>query len=95
MQKLSVARAVTLAEDQDGGRDYRSKQSKKDQEHKTSLHMDYMYYLKALAKPMDQVFACVFPEIKKFTEEQVKIRKQHMKIHAQLKSLFSPDFEFE
>ena len=64
-------------------------------EHKTSLHMDYMYYLKALAKPMDQVFACVFPEIKKFTEEQVKIRKQHMKIHAQLKSLFSPDFEFE
>ena len=37
VQKLSVARAATLAEDQDGGRDYRSKQSKKDQDHKTSL----------------------------------------------------------
>jgi ribonuclease HI len=62
-------------------------------EHSHSLKLDYMYYLKALANPLDQVLECTVGE-KDFT---FKIYKQQIlkeKVLIQLKEKFRPKIFF-
>lgn len=59
------------------------------------LLVDFMYYLKALVNPMDQVFACVFKDVKDFTKQQYKFRMNKLKVINQMKELFSPKIIYE
>ena len=61
--------------------------------HTSSLSLDHMYYLKALANPLDQVLSCVF-NIKDFTLTQYKQGVLKRKMLEQLKKLFSPKLIF-
>lgn len=65
-------------------------------EHSRVLKIDLMYYLKALAKPLDQVFDCTVGKeegksfAKKFCDEQLKLRIVKMKMLEELKKVFTP-----
>jgi DNA polymerase elongation subunit (family B) len=63
-------------------------------DHSTVLSIDFMYYLKALVIPLDQVFACVFKDAKEFTKQQYKFRMNKIKMLIQLKQLFAPKLLF-
>jgi len=63
-------------------------------EHSQTLQIDHMYYLKALANPLDQVLECTIGE-KDFT---FKIYKQQLvkeKVLTELKEKFRPKLSFE
>ena len=62
--------------------------------HASSLDIDYMYYLKALANPLDQVLSCVFGQ-SNLILQQYKQQLAKRKVMSQLNSLFSPDINFE
>ena len=61
--------------------------------HSRSLELDYLYYLKQLSNPLDQVLDIMF-EDKEFTLKQYKVRLQFEKVLAQLRSLFFPRLAF-
>ena len=64
------------------------------------LNLDFMYYLKALAKPLDQVFECTVGKeegkgfAEKFCDEQMKLRLLKIKMLDELKRVFSPKLVF-
>lgn len=62
--------------------------------HVGSIIIDHMYYLKALANPLDQVLACVFGS-SNLILQQYKIALQKKKVLKQLKSLFVPEILFD
>jgi DNA polymerase elongation subunit (family B) len=62
-------------------------------EHTSSLVLDHMYYLKALANPLDQVFSCVF-NIQDFTLNQYKQGILKRKMIEELKNIFRPRLIF-
>jgi len=53
------------------------------------LKIDYMYYLKLLSVPLDQVFRVVYG-MNDFVLNQYKYRLKLMKVHEELLSLFTP-----
>jgi DNA polymerase elongation subunit (family B) len=67
--------------------------------HSASLQLDYLYYLKQLTNPMDQVLDVIYggePGFKKgFMLEQYKARLQKKKILDQVCALVSPKLNFE
>lgn len=55
------------------------------------IKIDYYYYLKALANPLDQVLSVAYPEISDFVLNQYKFRwKIRHKVLEELKELFKP-----
>ena len=59
--------------------------------HKEVLKIDYMYYLKLLTLPLDQLLASVYKEEKEFVTNQYKFRsKIRAKVIEELKELFNP-----
>lgn len=62
--------------------------------HVGSIQIDYMYYLKALANPLDQVLQCVFGA-DDLILKQYKQGIAKRKILTQLKTLFEPAIIFE
>lgn len=73
--------------------------------HRASLEIDYLYYLKQLATPLDQVLDVIFgkgdtyilgyPFPKGFTTQQYDLRaKTRPKLMAQLTGLFTPKIKF-
>jgi DNA polymerase elongation subunit (family B) len=69
-------------------------------EHNQILKFDFMYYLKALAKPLDQVLECTVGKeegkgfAKKFCDQQMKFRMNKIKMLEELKKVFSPKLNF-
>lgn len=64
--------------------------------HSDILKLDYLYYIKALSNPLDQVLSVAFKDIKDFVLEQYNFRfKVRGKVLIQLKELFSPKLSFE
>jgi DNA polymerase elongation subunit (family B) len=60
------------------------------------LKLDYLYYLKQLVNPLDQILDIVFHEGKKgFTMTQYKLHLQKKKTLTELKRLFLPRLVFE
>ena len=60
------------------------------------LKLDYMYYIKALSNPLDQVLSVAFKDVKDFVLEQYNFRyKVRSKVLYELKSMFSPTLTFE
>lgn len=58
--------------------------------HKDVLNIDYLYYIKALANPLDQVLSVAFPELKDFVLDQYNFRyKVRSKVIKELKEVFS------
>jgi DNA polymerase elongation subunit (family B) len=63
--------------------------------HKDVLGIDYMYYIKALANPLDQVLTVAFKDVKDFVLEQYNYRyKVRGKMLKDLSGVFSPDVSF-
>jgi len=67
--------------------------------HRDVIRIDYMYYLKALVNPLDQVLDVAFKDDKRFksgfTMSQYKYRwKLHTKLMQKIKSLGNPKLEF-
>lgn len=67
--------------------------------HKDVIQIDYLYYLKALANPLDQVLNVAFKKDKKwnsdFILEQYKYRsKTRMNVMKELKQMFKPQLLF-
>lgn len=62
--------------------------------HAGSIVIDHMYYLKALANPLDQVLECVFGS-NNIILQQYKIALQKKKVLKELKSIFTPQIIFE
>ena len=62
--------------------------------HVGSVQLDYMYYLKALSNPLDQVLQCVFGA-NDLILKQYKQGLAKRKMLTQLKSLFEPAIIFE
>lgn len=59
--------------------------------HRDIIKIDYYYYLKALANPIDQVISVAYPEISDFVLNQYKFRwKIRHKVLEELKELFKP-----
>jgi DNA polymerase elongation subunit (family B) len=58
--------------------------------HSDVLQIDYLYYLKALSNPMDQVLNIICKNTRNFVYEQYKYRLHRVKLLAELKSLFNP-----
>jgi DNA polymerase elongation subunit (family B) len=56
------------------------------------LRLDYMYYLKLLSIPLDQVFRVVYG-INDFVLNQYKYRLKLMKVHEELLNLFRPKIQ--
>jgi len=56
------------------------------------LRLDYMYYLKLLAVPLDQVFRVVYG-MNDYVLNQYKYRLKIMKVHEELLSLFRPKIQ--
>jgi DNA polymerase elongation subunit (family B) len=64
--------------------------------HSDVLRLDYMYYIKALSNPLDQVLSVAFTDIKDFVLNQYNFRfKVRSKVLNELTSLFSPKLEFK
>jgi len=64
--------------------------------HKDIIKIDYFYYLKALANPMDQLLEGAFTDIKDFMLSQYNFRyKVRNKLLTELKSLSTPVLQFE
>ena len=61
--------------------------------HKDILKIDFTYYLKLLANPLDQVFKVAFKQ-NDFILKQYKYRIQKMKVQDELKELFNPKIVF-
>ena len=64
------------------------------------VKIDYLYYLKALVNPLDQVLDVAFGEDKKYKKgmvmDQYKFRwKIRAKLLEELKDLFRPKLKFE
>lgn len=57
--------------------------------HSSVLKIDYLYYLKQMIIPFDQIFTIMFND-KDFALKQYKYRLQKMKMTEQLKSVFEP-----
>jgi len=62
--------------------------------HKKVLNIDYMYYMKLLTNPMDQVFYVAFKE-KKFMTSLLKYRLERNKMFNGYKKLLEPKLVFE
>lgn len=62
--------------------------------HRTVLKIDYLYYLKQLANPLDQVLNIIF-ETKDFTLSQYKLRVQKQKVMDSIKKIFEPEIIFK
>lgn len=58
--------------------------------HSSTLKLDYLYYLKQLSNPLDQVLNVLYKDIKDFTLQQYKLRLQKTKILEELLSIFNP-----
>lgn len=59
------------------------------------LSLDYFYYIKALANPLDQVLSVAFPELKDFVYNMyIHIYKRRYKLHRELKQMFSTIVKF-
>ena len=66
------------------------------EKHKDVLKIDYLYYIKALANPLDQVLSVAFKDLKDFVLEQYNFRyKSRLKTMNELKDLFSVKIKFE
>ena len=67
--------------------------------HSGILKIDFMYYLKLLVNPVDEILNVAFQDNvkfkKNFIEEQYKIRKNRVKLLEDLKSLFEPKLKFK
>lgn len=61
--------------------------------HSDILKIDYLYYLKLLTNPMDQVLVTCF-KTKDFVLQQYKFRLLRLKVLEQLKKLFNPSLDF-
>jgi DNA polymerase elongation subunit (family B) len=61
--------------------------------HRDVLKIDFMYYLKLLTNPMDQVLITAYKE-KDFTLKQYKFRIQRCKVLEELRNLFRPKLKF-
>jgi intein/homing endonuclease len=66
--------------------------------HSDILKIDFMYYLKLLINPLDEVLNIVYkddPKFKKdFIAEQYKIRNNRIKVLNDVKGLFEPKIQF-
>ena len=63
--------------------------------HKYAIKIDYFYYLKALANPLDQVLSVAFPGVVEFVLEQYKFRyKVRRCLLNELTDLFTPKLKF-
>lgn len=62
-------------------------------EHKDVLKLDFLYYLKLLATPLDQIIETAF-KIKNFTLGQYNIRLARKKVHDELLNLYRPRIKF-
>jgi DNA polymerase elongation subunit (family B) len=63
--------------------------------HSTILKLDYFYYLKALANPLDQVLSVAYPGLVDFVLEQYKFRyKVRRNLLNELTELFTPKLKF-
>ena len=63
--------------------------------HSTILKIDYFYYLKALANPMDQVLSVAYPGVVDFVLDQYKFRyKIRRNLLNELTELFTPKLKF-
>lgn len=63
--------------------------------HSTILKIDYFYYLKALANPMDQVLSVAYPGVVDFVLDQYKFRyKIRRNLLNELTDLFAPKLKF-
>ena len=63
--------------------------------HKSVIKIDYFYYLKALANPLDQVLSVAFPGVNEFVLNQYKFRyKARRNLLNELTDLFSPKLTF-
>ena len=62
-------------------------------QHKSVLRLDFLYYLKLLTNPLDQVLLTSF-KIKDFTLNQYKIRLQYKKVLDEIIIIFTPKIEF-
>ena len=66
--------------------------------HSDILKIDFMYYLKLLINPLDEVLNIVYkddPKFKKdFIAEQYKIRNNRIKVLNDIKGLFEPKIQF-
>lgn len=64
-------------------------------EHNETLEIDFLYYLKALANPLDQVLECTVGALgKDFTYKLYKQQLVKQAVLAQLQSLFRPKLRF-
>ena len=64
--------------------------------HNDIIKIDYFYYLKALANPLDQILSVAFPEISDFILDQYNFRwKIHYKLLYELKNTFNPTLKFD
>lgn len=61
--------------------------------HKDVLKIDFIYYLKLLVNPMDQLLFTAYKE-KDFTLKQYKFRIQRCKMIEELNNIFKPKIEF-
>jgi DNA polymerase elongation subunit (family B) len=61
--------------------------------HSRSLCIDYMYYLKQLVNPLDQILNIIFDK-KDFMMEQYKLRRTYSKVIDELNNLFAPKFKY-
>ena len=61
--------------------------------HRDILKIDFMYYLKLLTNPMDQVLITAYKE-KDFTLNQYKFRIHRCKVLDELRNLFRPKLKF-
>jgi len=61
--------------------------------HRDILRIDFLYYLKLLTIPLDQVIKTAF-RIDNFTQEQYNIRLNRKKVHDELLNLFRPKLKF-
>ena len=62
--------------------------------HKDILEVDFMYYVKNITNPMDQVLNIILKE-QNIVNKNYKFRLLHVKLIEEIKSLFNPILEFE
>jgi len=62
-------------------------------EHASSLKLDYLYYMKLMINPFDEVLTTVYGE-KDLFKKFYKTREQYKKVMDQLTTLFSPKIRF-
>ena len=62
-------------------------------EHSTSLKIDYLYYIKLMINPFDEVLLTVYGQ-KDIFKKFYKTREQYKKVMIQLEDLFRPKLKF-